>query len=213
MNEINATTELSDEERLKIILDLGTIKKHLKSYTENTQGLMLALQIEMFLNSYQKGILEKVANLKSFYEKVKRKLKKLDILIRLGIDEELIEQILSLLGEESTRNSEYRIIQFQIVFILLSYSKVKIKNIRIMNKEQLNSLINSIHDIDPKGREKLLERMHMIDFFFKKYDYLGCYLVNNNSAKIMAYSTFSTMINDELKRVSIQLNRYQEGMV
>ena len=53
----------------------------------------------------------------------------------------------------------------------------------------------------------------MIDFFFKKYDYLGCYLVNNNSAKIMAYSTFSTMINDELKRVSIQLNRYQEGMV
>jgi hypothetical protein len=51
-----------------------------------------------------------------------------------------------------------------------------------MNREQLNSLMNSIHDID------------------------------NNSAKIMAYSTFSTMINDELKRVSIQLNLYQEGM-
>lgn len=80
-----------------------------------------------------------------------------------------------------------------------------------MNLDQLKSLMQSSKDIHPKGIQLLKEKMELMEIFFEKYPSLGCSL-NTKYIFLMAYTTFSTIINEELKRVLIELNRYEEGI-
>jgi len=195
----NLSQDLENDKFLKKKEDLNFIKKELLKYPENAEALLLSFRIDNFLKD-----LNESDNIDPFYQLVERKIKKIGI--QISKDDELIEKILSKVGKNSLRNSEYRIIQFQIIYILIAYSNLNTKSIRTLDFEQLKSLLNSSTTFHPKGIELLKEKMVFIEIFFEKYPSLGCCL-KNHKIQLMVYIAFSSMINEELKRVLLELKK------
>ena len=199
-----------DEEKIEY---LEMVRKDLSIYKENSKVVLLSLQIDTFLTSLslQKNTQRK-ENLEKFCQLVAKKLKTLGV--KIGKDNGLLEDILSLVGNNSQRYPEYRIIQFQIIFILLACSTIKLKDLRTLNLEQIKSLLVSPQDLSPKGVELLKEKMKLIEIFYQKYSSLGCCL-KKKYPSLMSYTTFSSIINDELKRVLlvlVELKKYKVEM-
>jgi hypothetical protein len=190
---------------------LEYVKKELLAFPDNSNARLLALKIDTFLTSLKN---EKKEGIHEFCQLVEKKLKKLVVEVQIGKENGLLEDILSIVGNNSLRFQEYRIIQFQIIFIFLAYSNLKLKDLRIMSLEKLNDFLLAPKILSPKGVQLLNDRKELIQIFFEKHPYLGsCF--KTKSSSLISSTSFSTMINEELKRVVlilVKLNKYKVGM-
>ena len=122
----------------------------------------------------------------------------------------MILLILERLGTESVREHEFRVLQYQMIFILICYSKISLKIIRTITLEKFKKILESAFLIHPKGIQLIKEKIHIYQTFFNVYPTLGCSL-NTKKISLMAYTTFSNILNIELRRILIELGRYNEG--
>lgn len=189
---------------------LEYVRRELLAFQENSNVRLLILKINTFLASL-KTKNENTKSLEKFCQLVEKKLKVLIVNIEIGKENGLMEDILSLVGNNSLRFQDYRIIQFQIVFIFLGYSKLKLRDLRTMSLEKLNSFLISRNIVSPKGIELLKARKELIEIFFEKHPYLGSCL-KTKSSSLISPTSFSTMVNEELKRVLlilVKLKKYK----
>lgn len=201
-NEMNSRDFLRKKEYLE------SVKKELEFYKENSKVVLLILKINTFLRSLETKNLG-IDSMNEFCLVIEKKLKNLNI--KIGKDNGLLEEILSIVGNNSQRFPEYRVIQYQIIFIFLACSKIKLKYIRSLTLEQIKSALLSSEVLDRKGLPLIKEKMPLIEIFFEKYSHLGCSLKKKTSS-LMTYQRFVSMVSDELKRVLKELNRVEEGL-
>ena len=205
------------EDYLKKINDLKIITNQLAYYSNNSEAKLLQFKIDSFLKTINSELKKNdpkfesiYFHLKKLYLFIRNRLKKINV--KIIKDEEFILHLLERLGTDSVRQSEYRVLQYQMIFLFICYSKLNLKDIRTLTLEKLKNMMEeeSTSLIHFKGIELLKEKIHIYETFFKVYPALGCSL-NTKKISMMAYTTFSNILNIELRRILIELNLYNEG--